>query len=115
MEFLSANKGEQSMGVYVCPSSRVHLVYGYFDVCMSLEDFKALCLSVDRGITDWVGKDDPFILNFCCSTVCITSDDVFRLRQTLDDALDKVVLLDIEEDLDSSPAPHFKPIELNLN
>ncbi len=115
MEFLSENSGVQSMGVYVCPSNKVHLVYGYFDICLSLDDFKALCLKVDRSFSDWLGEDEPFILSFCCSSLCIASDDVFRLRQTLGEALDKVVFLDLEEEMDAAPFVPFKPVEMNLN
>ena len=98
-DFLSQKRGERPMGVYICPSKRLHVVYDFFDVCLCLDGFKQL----HEGVTNLVVGSDSvassYVLRFACASVSIRADDILHLYQILDEALDRIVLLDLEKEL----------------
>lgn len=103
------------MGVYVCPSNRLHVVYDFFDVCLCLDGFRRLHESVGSMVSDSTRVAPAYVLRFACASVSIGTEDLLHLFQILDEAMDRVVLLDLEEQLCKSEHRRFDPDPIGPN
>ena len=114
-KFLSEKRGERPMGVYVCELKRIHLVYDFFDVCLCLNGLRRL----QENVTNLLTNSDPvapsYVLRFACASISILAEDLLRLTAILEEAMDKLVLLDIEKELKSSERQVFEPSQFNVN
>ncbi len=113
--FLSEKRGERPMGVYVCESKRIHVVYDFFDVCLCLDGFKRLHENVSSLLRDSNSVAPSYLLRFACASVSIRADDMLHLYGILDEAMDRVVLLDLEKDLRKDDRQTFTPSDISLN
>jgi len=100
--FLSERQGKRPMGVYLCHAKRIHVVYDFFDVCLGLEGFKKLREMVSSLLVD-PGSASSFALHFACAGISVPLDDLLTLRGVLDEAMDRVVELELEDETRSDP------------
>ena len=56
-----------------------------------------------------------YLLRFACASVSIRADDMLHLYGILDEAMDRVVLLDLEKDLRKDDRQTFTPSDISLN
>ena len=102
------------MGVYICESGRIHMVYSFFDVCLCVDGFRRLY----EGISKMMSISEPwapsYVLRFACASISVPMDDLFGLYEVLGDAMDRIVLQDLEGDLQAKPIS-FEPYRINAN
>ena len=103
------------MGVYLCESKRIHVVYDFFDVCLCVNGFKRLHENVTNLLNNSQIVAPSYILKFACASISVSAENLLHLTRILDEAMDRLVLLDIEKDLKSSEKQVFEPSQFGLN
>ena len=76
--FLSEKRGERPIGVYLCKSKRIHVVYDFFDVCLCLDGFKRLHKNVTALLSGSSNIAPSYVLRFACASVSIRADDILQ-------------------------------------
>ena len=113
-QFLSEKRGERPMGVYLCESKRFHVVYDFFDVCLCFQGFKQL----HENVSDLLSESNTapsYVLRFAYAAISISADDLLHLLGILDEAMDRVALLDLEKELTSSEHQTFDQYQVSPN
>ena len=113
--FLSEKRGERPIGVYLCKSKRIHVVYDFFDVCLCLDGFKRLHKNVTALLSGSSNIAPSYVLRFACASVSIRADDILHLHGILDEAMDRLVLLDLEKELQKKETTEFERYTVSLN
>tara|TARA_Y100000588_G_C13763058_1_gene714861 strand:- start:292 stop:594 length:303 start_codon:yes stop_codon:yes gene_type:complete len=81
------------MGAYVCESKRIHVVYGYFDVCLCYHGFEKLRKDVNKLSSNGA---TACTLRFACASISVRAEDLLPFREILDEAMDRLMALGLE-------------------
>ena len=106
-DFLSERCGDKPMGVYLCHAGRIHVVFDFFDVCLCLDGFNRLQENVSNLLSGSGAIVSTYILRFACASISVRAEDLLRLREVLDEAKERIELLDLKVEAESSDSADY--------